>query len=116
MLEYLRNEWRRVQREVQQARDAPRGPGAPRAGAVPARQGGTPHQRAVYRRRQAAFFPDHEGEDAEPVRARDVAAETGGGARPPPARRLASPAALRRAVVLREILGPAKALQPPESW
>ena len=108
-----RKEWQRAQRELQRARAAQRGRdrGGPAARVLP-------HQQVVYRGAQAAPFEDREGEDAERAwSAAAVTAETS----PPPrpaapslARLLHSPAALRQAFILSEIIGPPKGLRPPD--
>ncbi len=118
-MEQWRKEWQRAQREIQQARaaqrDRERGGQAARV---------LPHHQTVYRGAQAAFFEDREGEDAERVRIEAAVVAAPGAAprparpvrrsaTPPLSRLLQTPAALRQAFILSEVIGPPKALRPP---
>jgi hypothetical protein len=119
-MEQWRKEWQRAQREIQQARAAPRDR---ERGGQAARV--LPHQQVVYRGAQAVPFVDREGKDAERARVEAVVVvETDAAPRPAPqasrpaarplSRLLQSPAALRQAFILSEIIGPPKALRPPD--
>lgn len=115
-MEQLRQEWRRVQREVQRARDAQE----EAARRHLARQA-SPSRQVVYRGANAALFEDREGQNAEMAQPERVeaksAAPAAAPARPTAAFDLRAPitrTALRRAVILSEIIGPPVALRPPK--
>lgn len=114
-VEQLRQEWQRVQREVQRA-VAAQAEAERRRLARETRPG---HQ-VVYRGASAAYFEDREGRDAEPVQPERVPATTAAPTVPTPPSASFDPRApfgrqaLRRAIIVSEIVGPPVALRPPK--